>query len=137
MQSASFMISISSIAKLLYLHCYIRIMRKCNPNNQYKSKTKVLHEVSSNCSRNRRKNAKSPRQLSKRFENDSPFVCFWFWNVKSYKKIRLRHVKLHKRKPVSSIYIWSENFRSRSEAKNGGHELRRFQYPYAVFHVYV
>ena len=67
MQSASSMISISSIAKLLYLHCCIRIMRKCNLNNKDKSKTKVLHEVSSNRSRNRRKNAKLPRQLSKRF----------------------------------------------------------------------
>ena len=37
------------------------------------------------------------------------------------------------------IYIWSEIFRSPSEAKYGGHggsELRRFQSPYAVFHVY-
>ena len=42
--------------------------------------------------------------------------------------------------PVSSIYIWSEIFRSPSEAQYGGHEgpeLRRFQFPHAVFHVYV
>ena len=43
-------------------------------------------------------------------------------------------------KTVSSIYIWSEIFRSPSETKYGGHggsELLRFQSPYAVFHVYV
>ena len=35
------------------------------------------------------------------------------------------------------IYICSEIFRSPSEAKYGGPELRQFQSPYTVFHVYV
>ena len=38
------------------------------------------------------------------------------------------------------IYIWSEIFRSQSEAKHGSQwrpNLRQSQSPYAVFHVYV
>ena len=52
----------------------------------------------------------------------------------------LRDATMSNTRPVSSLYIWSENFGSPSEAKHGGQwspKFRQSQSPYAVFHVYV
>ena len=54
----------------------------------------------------------------------------WLLKIKEY-----QFLQVNMKFPVSPIYIWSEIFMSPSEAKFGGHELRRFQSPYAVFHV--